>query len=495
MSIKSSINTLFKGKSKAQARPRNFFDGAKVDRFTQDWVTSNSTMDALLEHSLLKLRSRSRSLCENDGYAASFLRELESNVLGEHGFKLKMRCLQKGKKTVDKSASDQIETAWKEFGKAENFTTNKRQTRRAFHGIYLSSVARDGGALCQKVQGWPDNKFRFAVRGIEIDHLDPNYHNIEKGVKMSVERNQWGQDINFHLLNNHPGDQIGVWGEKAVNGLREVYSAKTMLHTYVETRFGQSQGKPWLTPVIPRMRQLHGYEEAEVIAARIQASKQGFFEETDEGGYAGEGKDELGNIKMDGSPGTWERLPTGVKAHLIDPTHPNGNYPSFRKGILRGVAAGIFVNYNVWAQDLDGVNYSSIRSGQISERDMWKIVQRWYIDFVEAPIFNDWLEMALMTNELPNYSILDYERLCRPEFNGRRWTWVDPDKESKAQERLLKNRLTSHQRISREQGLDHDEVLMEVEEDEKNAQDKGIDLFLDLVPESALEVEVDKTDN
>lgn len=490
MSIKSRFTSLFTSGKKTPVIKNSFFDGAKLDRFTSDWVTSNATMDALLETDLLKLRSRSRSLCENDGYGVAFLREIESNVLGEHGFKLKMRCLQKGKKTIDKRASADIESAWAEFGKAENFTTTKRQTRRAFHGMYISSIARDGGALCQKVQGWQENKFRFAVRGIEIDHLDPNYNNKAKSISMSVQRNEWGQDVAFHLLRSHPGENYSMFGSSAINGDREPFAAKSMLHSYVETRFGQSQGKPWLTPVIPRLRQLHGYEEAEVIAARIQASKQGFFEETDEGGYEGEGRDSIGNIRMDGSPGTWERLPTGVKAHLIDPTHPNGNYPAFRKGILRGVAAGIFVNYNVWAQDLDGVNYSSIRSGQISERDMWKIVQRWYIDFVEAPIFNAWLEMALMTDQLPNYSLVDYERLCRPEFNGRRWQWVDPDKESKAQERLLKNRLTSHQEISRDRGRDHEEILDECREDESNAGQ--LDLFLDLAEEQEVEVEVSK---
>jgi len=111
---------------------------------------------------------------------------------------------------------------------------------------------------------------------------------------------------------------------------------------------------------------------------------------------------------------------------------------------------------------------------------MWKIIQRWYVDTFKMPVFEDWLEWSLLTGMIGNYSITDFDRLNNAEFTGRRWLWIDPDKDSRAEERRLKSRLTSHQRISRQHGEDHDEILEEIVEDEKKAEAKNLDLFLEL---------------
>ena len=183
---------------------------------------------------------------------------------------------------------------------------------------------------------------------------------------------------------------------------------------------------------------------------------------------------------MDGSAGSGENLPPGVKANFIDPTHPNANYPDFRKGMLRGISAGLVTSYNILGQDLEGVSYSSIRSGTLSERDMWRLLQRWYIEKTKRPVFQRWLKWALLTGKIEGYDISDFDRLNHGDFTGRRWEWVDPDKDSKAEERRLKMRLTSHQRIARKRGEDLEEILDEIAEDNEAAEARQLDLFLDI---------------
>ncbi|HAF39988.1 MAG TPA: phage portal protein [Gammaproteobacteria bacterium] len=474
----------------AVATPKaQHFEGAKVDRFTGDWITRNATMDSLLETSLCKLRARSRYMVDNDGYAANWMNQNVANVIGDNGFALKIEAKQKSG-ADDKTASKKLQQAWKNFCKAENFTVGRDQSEHAFDCLFLRSIACGGGGLARIVRQF-DNKFRFAVQGLPIDLLDPDYYDNNRRISMSVEKSGFEEVSAYHLLQNHPGDR---WGGSN-HGPRTRVDAKNIIHAFIREEFGQSQGKPWLTPVIARLRQLHEYEAAELIKARAEASTHIFFETSPEAGpgYQGEGKDPAGNIVMDGSPGTSHNLPTGVKANLLQPTSPNANYPTFRKGMLRGIAAGLVTNYNILGQDLEGVNYSSIRQGVLAERDMWKLIQRWYIDTVKRPIFEQWLEWYLLTGD-SGYGISDFERLNHPEFSGRRWDWVDPDKDSKADERRLKNRLTSHQRVARSRGEDHETILQECREDEKNAEGSGkdqqLDLFLDMPEQQTVEAEV-----
>ena len=345
----------------------------------------------------------------------------------------------------------------------ENFTVTGKISEQGFDVLMVKSIFTGGGGLARIARGFRGNDYSYALQGIPIERLDPEFYEDGRRISMSVQRDGFDRDLAYHILKNHPGDKFNHFGRSGIE--REVYPANQIVHAFIPDEFGQSQGEPWLTPVIPRIRQLHGYEEAELIAARAHASKLGFFEETwESGGYEGEGTDEIGNIRMDGSPGSFERLPPGVTANLIDPTHPNANYPDFRKGMLRGVASGIITNYNILAEDLEGVSYSSIRQGTLSERDAWKMCQRWYIDTVKKPIFSDWLEWVLMTGKI-GYSMSDFERLNRPEFQGRRWSWVDPLKDAKAEEVKLQNGLTSHQRIARAAGDDLEEIHDEIEDD------------------------------
>jgi len=454
----------------------SFFTGARIDRFTSDWITRDASLDCLLEHDLCRLRSRSRWLVQNDGYAANWVKQTQCNVIGDGGFRLKMRCKNK-RNGIDKTASRTIEEAWRAFCEAGQYDVTGQLSEHAFDCLNLAQIITSGGALTRIVRGFSGNSQRFGLQGIPIDHLDPDYHDNRIGVSMSVEKDEFGRVAGYHLLRNRPNTRHGYR-----EGKRDRYGAEEIVHPFLREEFGQTQGKPWLTPVIARLRQLHGYEEAELIAARAHASKLGFFEtdpSSPAGGYTGEGTDEYGNVKMDGSPGSFEKLPPGVTANLIDPSHPNANYPDFRKGMLRGVAAGIVTNYNLLGQDLEGVNYSSIRQGVLAEREMWRMIQRWYIDEFKLPVFRAWLEWSIMVGTLP-YSMTDLDRLCHPQFQGRRWDWVDPDKDSKAEERRLKNRLTSHQRIARSRGEDLEQILKEAQEDRQLAEQMELDLFLDM---------------
>jgi capsid protein len=50
-----------------------------------------------------------------------------------------------------------------------------------------------------------------------------------------------------------------------------------MIHAFLPERAMQTRGAPWMSPVIADLKMLNGYREAELVAARVGASKMGFF--------------------------------------------------------------------------------------------------------------------------------------------------------------------------------------------------------------------------
>ncbi|MCI0539082.1 MAG: phage portal protein [Verrucomicrobiales bacterium] len=72
---------------------------------------------------------------------------------------------------------------------------------------------------------------------------------------------------------------------------------------------------------------------------------------------------------MEVSPGQFETRPVGFEFQTFDPQHPTQAFPFFVKTFLRGIASGLGVSYNTLANELEGVNFSSIRAGVSDERE------------------------------------------------------------------------------------------------------------------------------
>ena len=116
-----------------------------------------------------------------------------------------------------------------------------------------------------------------------------------------------------------------------------------------------------------------------------------------------------------------------------DPSDPNGDYEGFRRGMLRGISSGILSNYASIANDYSSANYSSMRAAALSEREIWKMIQCFWIDSFERPLYRAWLKWSLTVGAIPGLSVLDFDKLSDADFSARRWAWVDPLKDIKSE--------------------------------------------------------------
>ena len=456
------------------------YGAARIGRLTNDWTTAVSSANKEIKGDLKTLRARARQLERDNDYVRRYLKALENNVLGSGGIKLQAKA-KDFDGTFDSFANNKIERAWASWGKAANCTANGRQTWLDVQRVVLRSVARDGSVLIRKLRGY-DNPFRFSIQVLESDLLDTDYNaKLKNGnmVRMGVELDKWERAVAYYILNGHEGDDYGVGRPTR----RDRVPADEIIMPFIAERPHQVTGVPWMTSAMFRLNMLAGYEEAEVTAARVAACKMGFYTKTDANeGYQGE-QDANGDLVSNAEAGSFEELPAGVNFTSFDPTHPNNAYGTFIKGCLRGISAGLGISYNSLANDLEGVNYSSIRAGLLEEREEWKAVQIWFIDSVMQPVFDEWLNYALLSNalELP---AAKYDKFADIEWKPRRWQWVDPLKDTQANVIAVANGFKSRRGIISEAGGDIEDVLDEIAADNQLAESKGVELDTDRSIES-----------
>jgi lambda family phage portal protein len=238
-----------------------------------------------------------------------------------------------------------------------------------------------------------------------------------------------------------------------------------MIHTFVSERPGQTRAPSWMASSMMAIRMLDGYREAELVAARIASCKMGFYKIPPGENFGADGATAQGAPVSDASPGSFERMPTGWEFQSYDPTHPAGNFAPFCKDIERDIANGFGVAYANLANDLESVNYSSIRAGTIEEREMWKVKQQWFANGFLRPLFRAWLPMAILNGTIRLTPKQEAAFTGADSWTGRRWDWVDPSNDIAALRDQVALGITSPSQIAAERGQNFAQVTKQIEAD------------------------------
>jgi lambda family phage portal protein len=297
-------------------------------------------------------------------------------------------------------------------------------------------------------------RFGFALEILDNDRIDFDYNKDlgnGKKIKNGIQFDEWGKPIKYFLIKNKD-DYMGV------NHLQ--VSAKDIIHLFIPYLPNQSRGITWLHSNIITMRHLSALTEAELIASRIAAAKMGVIKTQSGTEFKGDFEDEDGAQISELTPGTMFQLPVGTETQLLDPTHPNGNYAEFAKILLKKAASGLNVPYSSLTSDLREANYSSLRAGELDARDYYTIIQNYLKNHLMDDVLNIWLNK---NNELQNVKLLNVKDIFsfKYEWQARRWPWVDPLKDVKAQIESNTSRLKTKKQIISEMGYDYQDMIEE----------------------------------
>ena len=453
---------LFKNKKSTdvevhKAKKRSFSAGT-INRLTADWSTDSSTPNSDVYADLNKLRSRSRGLVQNNGYAKKYIGLVTANVVGKNGIQLQAMSKDANDK-YDTMANDQIEAAWMKWSKQCDVTGTMSWVD--FQTQAIGATAQDGEVIIRMVKSY-DNDFGFALQMIEADQLDVNLNDERRNIVMGIELNAFGRPVAYHITKGHPSSNM--YRSEHVR-----IPAEEIIHLYRPLRVGQVRGVPWMHSSMSALNMLDRYEEAELTAARVAAGKMGFYK-TPTGNEYSTGITEDNDVIMEVEPGTFEEMPAGWEFQTFDPTHPTSAYEAFTKNVLRSVASGLGVSYESLSNNRSDVNYSSIRQGALEERDNWRVLQTWLSERLSDRVYKEWLPLAMLTGEL-NLPLSKTAKFEDVTWIGRGFQWIDPSKDAQANILLAKEGLKSHKEIVGEQGKNIADVYAQIAK-EKDAREK-----------------------
>ena len=452
------------------------FDAARIDRLTGNWMATSASINEELRADLDKLRMRGRDLVKNNDYARKFVGMCQTNIVGPDGFKLQAR-VENRPGVPDGLANAAIEAAFAEWSRAADITGT--MSLRDVCDTLVGGLPSDGEFLARFIRG-PEagNRFNFAVQLIDVDRIDTTYNTTATGtgnrITMGVERDTFGRPLALWLFDGHPND--GPYTSRT----RTRVSVNEVLHRFKVTTPGQARGVPWMAPGMLSLHHLGGFKLAALLAAEHGANHFGFFTTPDGISPVG-ANDEEGQPITTSQPGTFDTLPPGVQFTPFDSKYPSDNFGPFVKTTLQRIASGWGVAYHSLANDLEGVSFSSIRSGTLEERDRWAADQAWFINAFLEPLYRTWLQQALLSNAivLPNGSALPASKLDKfsgHEWQGRRWEWVDPKSDMEAKILSVRAGLIAPQDLAAQMGYDFDATLAKIAEAQRLSEQYGVTL-------------------
>ena len=452
---------------------RRSYAGANQGRLFSDFIGSSSSADSELRASLPVLRNRSRDLARNNEYAKRFLNLIRTNVVGEKGFTLQVRATNDDR-SLDAAGNTILENAFKAWGRLGNCEVSGRMSWLDCQRYVCETLARDGEVFIKFVQ---NKRFRdgFALQFIEAELIDQDKNGKAANgnqIRMGVELDEYHKPVAYYVLTAHPNDTLNF----AVGAERKHIRvpANEILHLFIQNRMHQTRGEPFMSPAIASLKMLHGYREAELVAARAAAAKFGIITTPDGDEFVGDDEtdDEVPVIDM--APASVYQLPSGHDFKMIDPAHPTSAFAEFEQAVLRGIASGLNVSYTSLSNDLKGVSYSSIRQGTIEERDHYKTLQSYIIEHFCEPVFRNWLESALSFGDIP-IPISKYDKFAdNLHFRGRGFAWVDPQREINAHVTALSNGIVSMNDIAANYGRDVEELFSQIASDKEMAERYGL---------------------
>lgn len=456
------------------SRPaRRSFKGGGTDRLQASWNPSGQSNDSAIRMGLRRMRTRSRELYYNNEYAKHFYRLLKNNVIGPQGIRLQAKSKDPSG-SFDRGANAKIEAGWKKWGKRGTCDVTGKLSWLDVQRLALETGARDGEVLIRKVKGFP-NAFGFAVQLIEADHLDENLNTLLPNgnvVRMGIEFNEWDRPVAYWLLKRAPGDYLP--GHQSGPAHQRVI-AEEIIHLHLPDFVRQSRGLPWLHAAMSRLKKMDSYEEAELVAAIAGASKMGFYEldpDAEDEEFDGD-TDENGDLVSEMEAGLIEKLPPGYKFKSWDPQHPSGNFDPYMKRNMRAFSSGAGMSYCSLGNDLSEVNFSSIRHGVEEDRDGFRTIQGWLIDWLCEDVYQTWLPSAMLSGQVA-LPFAKLDKFLAVVWQPRRWGYVNPLQDATAKDKLVQMGVEARSDVIAERGGDYEEYLEKLRQEEELEAQYGV---------------------
>jgi lambda family phage portal protein len=426
---------------------RRAYASAANTRLTGGFGSSaNTSADTEIGASLTQLRARSRQLLRDAPYARRAVQIVQNNIIGT-GVGMQST-VANSRGALNTRLNTAIETAWRTWSRADQCHTGGAIHFADLERMVIGEVFAAGELFVRKHwRKFGTSQIPLALELIEAERLADEFIVPPTGnpqnYRLGIESDQFGRPLYYWIRNTHPGD-IRV---NSASTTWERVPAADIYHLRIVERWPQTRAVPWLHTAIRKLNDMQEYSTAELIAARMSAN---FFAtiETEGGDPSLHSETQAdGSRQMAIEPGIIEQLNNGEKLNFHAPNRPNVNLDPFMRAMLREVASGIGVSYEAISRDYSQSNYSSSRLSLLDDRDLWRVLQQWYVRSFREPLLRDWMQAAALARAIPGLSLEQYANdpaaFEAAQWKLRGWSWIDPTREVAAAAQAVKSGFTT----------------------------------------------------
>jgi lambda family phage portal protein len=442
--------------SKARA-----YEGASIK---DGWIPRRAGASPNADHAAdaTMLRSRARSLVQNNPYARKALDALVANVVGE-GIIPESRA-----RTA--SLRKRIDGLWSQW--AKQCDADGKLDFDGITALAYRAMEQDGEVLIRLRSRRPEDGLAvpLQLQVLEIDYLD----SLKTGTNIvsGIEYDGIGRVRGYWLHDQHPGDANGLLTYSRTTST--FVPADRVIHLYAMERPGQSRGITRFSAAIARLRDLAIYEDAE-LARKQNESLFSVIVSGDASEFAIPGPGEsMGSAQARAnSIGDLGELRAGAILSANGQTVTVANpattlgYTDTIRSHLYAIAAACGVTYEMLTGDLSQVNFSSSRVGQMEFRRTVD-QRRWQ---VLIPMMLDRVWSAFVAAAYTSGAISEED--AGVEWTVPRWQYIQPDKEVRADLAEIAGGLSSISEKLRQRGYQPEAVFKELGEDFKALEKAG----------------------
>lgn len=426
------------------------YSAARNTRTTGGFGSSgNTSADSELSMGLTALRNRSRQMIRDAGYAKRAKVVMVNNVIGPGvGMQAQVDTVRGTHATRVNAA---IEEAWSKWCRADACHTGGAVHFHDLERLCMGQVFEAGEIFIRKhYSKFGDSEVPLALEVIEPERLATELVDPSVGLKagndfrMGIEVDKFGRAIAYWIRVLHPGD---LRSHISAKDRYERVPASDIFHLRVVDRWPQTRGEPWMHTAVRKLDDLNEYSQHEVTAARASAAYFATVTTPEDNNPLVSDEEEAGQQVMDIEPLTIQSLAPGETLNFHTPNRPNPGLDPFMRAMLREVAAGCGVSYESISRDYSQSNYSSSRLALLDDRDLFKVLQLWWIRNFRMPLHALFVQQAVLAGAVRGLAASTYaadsEKYSRCLYKPRGWSWIDPTKEVAAYKEAIKAGLTT----------------------------------------------------
>ena len=229
-----------------------------------------------------------------------------------------------------------------------------------------------------------------------------------------------------------------------------------------------------LSAAITRIRDANEFMTAVSVKERVAACLAVFIKKAVPAGGLGRS----GTVGEDGrvdyagktlAPGMIKEMNAGDEIQVVNPASNSAEATSFLKLQYGLIGAGQGLSYEALSRDMSGVNYSSARQSAIED----EVTFAEEVELLQERIMSEVSGVLSGLFSIPDFwgqkvEYLQHEWVAAPK------RWIDPQKESKANQLAMQSGQKTFKQIAAENGRDWRGQLEDIAEVQKYAQELGI---------------------